>query len=176
MKYCYRCKTTKSYDLFRKDKNRVDGLNPWCKDWCKIYQIEKRRENLEKILQQERVASTRYYHTKRKLSVTYRISHNLSSVVQFSLKGNKGRKHVEDILGFSVEKDLIPHLQSTWKEGMSWENYGKGPGKWSIDHIKPIVSFTFTSYNDEEFKECWALSNLQALWSLENSSKSGRML
>lgn len=51
---------------------------------------------------------------------------------------------------------------------MNWGNYGK----WHIDHIKPICSFKINSYEDQAFKECWALQNLRPLWALDNLKKS----
>jgi len=40
-----------------------------------------------------------------------------------------------------------------------------------IDHIRPISSFKYTSADDEDFKKCWALSNLQWLPADVNMSK-----
>ncbi|KKK53814.1 hypothetical protein LCGC14_3091030, partial [marine sediment metagenome] len=40
-------------------------------------------------------------------------------------------------------------------------NYGKVKGNWVIDHIRPDSSFTYTSVEDEEFQNLWALENLQ---------------
>ena len=45
-----------------------------------------------------------------------------------------------------------------------------------IDHIRPVSSFYFTKIEDKEFKECWALSNLQPLWASENCSKGANFL
>jgi len=58
---------------------------------------------------------------------------------------------------------------------MTWENYGNDKKSWSIDHIKPQSSFNYISVNDEEFKQCWALKNLQPLWHLENIKKSNKI-
>lgn len=63
------------------------------------------------------------------------------------------------------KSELMEHLASKFKEGMSWENYGK----WHIDHIKPCSMFNME--NKEEFDECWALENLQPLWAIENIMK-----
>ncbi len=58
-------------------------------------------------------------------------------------------------------QELISHIEKLFVGGMCWENYGD----WHLDHIIPISLFTFNSYDHPEFKECWALSNLQPLWS-----------
>ena len=77
--------------------------------------------------------------------------------------------HIFDILGYSVE-DLFAHLESKFQQGMTWDNYGQ----WHIDHIKPESLFNYSSFNDNEFKECWSLDNLQPLWAKDNLKKSNK--
>ena len=55
---------------------------------------------------------------------------------------------------------------------MSWDNYGE----WHIDHILPDSSFYYVSTEDDEFKKCWALSNLQPLWAIDNLKKSNKII
>jgi hypothetical protein len=64
------------------------------------------------------------------------------------------------------------HLEKQFTKGMTWDNYGE----WHVDHIRPMSSFNFTSVDDPEFKECWALCNLQPLWELDNLSKGSEYL
>lgn len=75
----------------------------------------------------------------------------------------------KDMLGYSV-KDLKEHLESLFKEGMNWENYGNKVGNWSIDHIRPISSFT----TEDSVAEINALSNLQPMWHSQNCSKGNK--
>ncbi len=56
---------------------------------------------------------------------------------------------------------------------MSWENYGKGKGKWNIDHEIPCRSFDLTK--EEEQYKCFHWSNLQPLWEQDNSGKCDMM-
>ena len=53
---------------------------------------------------------------------------------------------------------------------MSWDN----AGEWHIDHIIPDSWFNYKSIEDQQFKDCWALNNLQPMWKLENISKGNR--
>jgi len=53
---------------------------------------------------------------------------------------------------------------------MTWLNYGK----WHIDHKKPKSLFKYNSYNEQAFKDCWSLANLQPLWAHDNISKSNK--
>jgi hypothetical protein len=55
---------------------------------------------------------------------------------------------------------------------MTWMNYGE----WHIDHILPIDSFNFQSYEDYQFKECWSLENLQPLWAIDNIRKGNKII
>lgn len=68
---------------------------------------------------------------------------------------------VSDLLGCSIE-EARDHLESQFKEGMSWQNHGE----WHIDHIRPCASF-----EDPADSACWNYSNLQPLWASENCAK-----
>lgn len=61
----------------------------------------------------------------------------------------------------------MQHLQSTFQEGMNWNNYGK----WEIDHIIPCSAFDLTI--EENQRKCFHYSNLQALWERDNIVKGG---
>jgi len=74
-------------------------------------------------------------------------------------------------VGYSLAK-LRGHLQKRFEPGMSWSNYGCNDGQWQIDHIKPVSSFDFSSYDDKDFKCCWSLSNLRPLWARENWARN----
>ena len=63
---------------------------------------------------------------------------------------------------------LKEHLQSKFKDGMNWDNYGS----WHIDHIIPLSSAKTT----EEFNTLCHYTNLQPLWASENLSKGKKMV
>lgn len=73
------------------------------------------------------------------------------------------------MLDYTFE-ELAERLKSTFKPGMTWDNYGE----WEVDHITPDSWFEYNSYQDEGFKKSWALENLQALWKHENAGKSNK--
>ena len=64
-------------------------------------------------------------------------------------------------------KELKEHLESQFKEGMTWDNYGFYG--WHIDHIRPISSFDLE--DEEQMKQCFHYTNLQPLWAEENLKK-----
>jgi 5-methylcytosine-specific restriction endonuclease McrA len=100
----------------------------------------------------------------------FRLKKLMSHRIRVSLKSSKDGKCLQDVLGYSVD-ELRNHLESKFYNGMTWDNYGE----WHIDHIKPISSFNFSSYSEDEFRKCWNLDNLQPLWARDNLSKGARL-
>lgn len=92
-----------------------------------------------------------------------RISSQLATAV------NKGGGKVFEILGYSLAS-LQKHLESQFQPGMTWANYGE----WHIDHRTPASWFTYANVQDDQFRQCWALENLQPKWAAENISKGNR--
>ena len=110
---------------------------------------------------------------KRRQVISNRLSQNMATAIWASLKGKKNNKKWELLVGYTL-RQLKNHLEKQFKKGMSWANYSRYG--WHIDHIRPISSFRFTSYDDQQFKECWRLENLQPLWAKENLSKGSRII
>ena len=77
----------------------------------------------------------------------------------------EGRTH--ELLGYSA-KELCEHLESLFKDGMTWDNQGE----WHIDHRIPQSHFT----NIDQLKECFALDNLKPEWGEWNISKGDRFI
>lgn len=84
-------------------------------------------------------------------------------------------------------RELREHLESQFADWMNWSNWGKyhtdewldhdsSTWRWQIDHIIPHSSFRYSSMEDEEFKKCWALSNLRPLSAKENILKGNRLV
>jgi hypothetical protein len=97
----------------------------------------------------------------------YRLTSSMRVSISRGLaKGVKASRRTENLLGYSFD-DLRGHLEAQFRDGMSWQNYGK----WHVDHIKPLASFNYQSPDDPEFKSAWSLCNLQPLWAVENWSK-----
>jgi 5-methylcytosine-specific restriction endonuclease McrA len=108
------------------------------------------------------------------------------------LKNNPGymakfyaRKRIKNMLknkgvwasGGSVSKwigcsgqDLKHHLESKFKDGMTWDNHGS---MWEIDHIIPLASASLTNTSEVVRLSHW--SNLQPLLKHENKAKSDRV-
>lgn len=91
---------------------------------------------------------------------------------RYALGANVRGKHWEDLLGYTGAQ-AIDRLRETIPPGYTWEDFLSG--QLHIDHIFPIASFEIASIEDENFRRCWALDNLQLLPELENKSKGARL-
>ena len=113
---------------------------------------------------------------KRDADPKFRLDGIMATTISKALRGKKAGRKWEELVGYSVE-DLMIHLESKFEPWMNWDNYGvyeEGKFKWHIDHIKPKSLFNYTYPEDKEFKECWALKNLQPLEAIENIKKSNK--
>ncbi len=114
-----------------------------------------------------------YQKERKKNDPQFRLKCYFSTSIWYALKKKGSSKKGyswEKIVGYTT-KELMVHLENQFTEGMTWDTYGK----WHIDHIIPQSAFHFTSYEDDEFQECWALNNLQPLWSQDNLIKSNKI-
>jgi len=125
-----------------------------------------KKENVEKVNAHQRRWSNKY----RKTNPVFRLNVNVSTNICHSLKGKKAGRGWESLVGYSLN-DLEKHLEGKFDEKMTWDNYGS---HWEVDHIKPKSLFGYKHPEDKEFKECWALDNLQPLEASENRSKGNK--
>jgi len=155
-------------------KRRVDSLTKEEVNEINIKRRERYKKNKEKINKQQRE-----YRKRRMKNPKNRLNHNISSSISSSLKRNKNGYHWEDIVGYTIN-DLKNHLESLWEPWMNWDNYGNPNGDhtdcWHIDHVVPKSWFNYTSYEDEEFKLCWSLKNLQPKEGKINMSKQNKYI
>jgi len=102
------------------------------------------------------------------------------------LKSKKAGKTWASFVDYTVD-EFISHLESLFEEGMTLDNHGLGKDCWHIDHVIPIRYILEDGsyyWNQEElgdpssstFKRCWALDNLQPLWSTDNLAKSNKFI
>lgn len=105
---------------------------------------------------------------KRATDPSFAIRERMSAQIGQALRGRKAGRSWEAIVGYTLG-DLMQHLERQFLPGMTWENRAK----WHIDHIVPLVGFTFDGPDDPEIARAWSLSNLRPLWAGENIRKSG---
>jgi len=93
------------------------------------------------------------------------LRNRLKDLMRTTKKG--GSHSVSALIGCST-KQLAKHLESQFKKGMSWDNYGIDG--WHVDHVLPCSSF---DHNDpRQVAQCWHWTNLRPLWAKENMLKS----
>lgn len=111
----------------------------------------------------------KYMNDRNKADVNFRLAGNLRHRIYAAIVGNKkGGSAVRD-LGISVE-GLKLHLESMFKEGMTWENYGP---LWHVDHIIPLISFDLEDRT--QFLAASHYTNLQPLWAEDNYEKGAKL-
>jgi hypothetical protein len=120
----------------------------------------------KQVHREQHLEQAKKYSKNQRKDPFKRISKNMSKAIWQSLKGKKGGSHWLSFVDFTIE-ELTIHLESKFKEGMTWENYGK---YWHVDHIRPLSWFNL----ELEFKDAWCLGNLQPLEAVLNLRKNNR--
>jgi hypothetical protein len=162
----YRKDNAKSLREYEKEYRKD---NESYKEWEKQHNKEYAKKNKVRINKYK----NSWQKDKLKNDIKFRILRNFSSLMRFTLKDKKNGEHCFKMVNYTV-KDLKKHLEAQFEPGMDWDNYGLYG--WHIDHIIPSSWFHFTSYEDEGFKQCWALENLQPKWAKDNISKGNRYI
>lgn len=154
-------KKRKSENHKKWSENKRDYLNDYHQKW--------REKNIDKHREYKR----KYEKHRKDTDPTYKLIANFRTAIYQVLKENnvEKNKHYFDILKYTPD-ELIGHLESQFKDGMSWDNYGE----WHVDHKTPISSYTINEIGDKQFMECWSLNNLQPLWGKENIQKSNKFI
>jgi hypothetical protein len=197
MKVCSKCRRNLPDECYHKSKSTYSGLQSRCKDCRKeTINVEKdilrKKKWLENNQERRREVARNYYHNHKeevkirnstperikkrndriakrmKEDINFRLKNCLRLRILRAIKENYKHSSTIELLGCNIY-ECRRHLESLFKEGMTWENYGK---EWHIDHIKPCVLFDMTK--ESEQKECFNFKNLQPLWAEENLSKSDK--
>lgn len=153
-KFCYKCERwlPATSEYFDKRRLKVDSSLSFCSP-CKKCRREWMRSYCGVYLDN---------------NVTQKLSQRMSQAMWKSLVNGKHGHHWETLVDYTLD-ELKTHLEEQMHPWMTWDNYGRC---WHIDHIRPVSSFSFESYNDPEFKKCWRLRNLQPMWAGDNFRKS----
>lgn len=182
LKTCVECKVRKEKTYFSKNKRKPDGLDSYCKECTNIRTSNHYKLNKNNILSRHRnynktnriknsLTKLNYYHTVLSNDPQYRIMHSLRERTRIALKRRKTLKTNKTLELIGCSKEFLRnYLESKFTEGMNWDNYGNGDGKWCIDHIRPCASFDLT--DPEQQKICFHYTNLQPLWWIDNLLKS----
>jgi hypothetical protein len=101
--------------------------------------------------------------------LSFKLAKNLRTRVGQAVKGGcKGGSSVKK-LGCPIS-DFIGYIGNKFWPGMVWKDWGKGPGKWNLDHIIPLSVFDLT--DPEQYCLAAHYTNYQPLWFEDNSKKN----
>ncbi len=180
-KICSKCKEEKEVCDFYKDSTRKGGYGHTCKSCYKQKRQsinlnkEKRRERDKKYYSNNigkiRVYQKKYQNNRYKNDIDFKLTTNIRRRVSLFLQSSNMSKTNKtfDIVG-CTQQQLKEHIQSQFKDNMSWENYGYYG--WHIDHIIPLSS----AKTEEEIYKLCHYTNLQPLWAEDNLKKSNKIL
>ena len=115
-------------------------------------------------------AAQKRANKKTRATIQGRLSGSIGLAIRTALKGNKKGHHWETLVDYTLEQ-LKQRLEMNFDDNMNWENYGN---YWWIDHIKPVSLFNFKTPEDQSFKDCWALANLQPMEKIANIIKGNK--
>lgn len=102
---------------------------------------------------------------QKKRDPACKLAGNLRSRMGALLNGRSKSASTLKLLGCSIP-EWKAHLESLFKPGMAWENYGP---VWHVDHIKPCDLFDLTV--PEQQAACFNWENTQPLFAVENLKK-----
>lgn len=162
----------------RKENNKKyhnshkEQSNERSREWNEFNKDRKKELNRKQYLENKEIHNKKAneYNKKRKShDPLFKLTVSIRRLISTSIKrrGYKKNSKTEKILGISFNEFKI-FIESKFKEGMTWENYGE----WHLDHIIPIsISIDESDiYNLNNYK------NFQPLWAFENLSKSNKII
>ena len=166
-------KTQKHSKQRREEWRKYDATPERIASAAKRYQ-----ENKEQILKAKRIRVRQPEFKIRNVAwkmkryhedPVYRAKDILRRQLWWFCKKRKGKKEgrTHELLGYS-SKELCEHLETLFKDGMTWDNQGE----WHIDHKIPQSYFKSV----DQLKECFALSNLKPEWGSWNMSKGNKFI
>lgn len=176
---CTKCSIDKPTDEFHKNSKSKTGCQAYCKLCVSNVQKNIYIKNRDSILeykaayrstpefkQKSRIYESNYAKIRKINGKSFKTKFGgiLRDILRRCLKHTDKVKtnSTYTLLGYDTQK-LKQRIESQFKSGMSWDNYGQ----WHIDHKKPISKFS----KDSSISTINALCNLQPLWALDNRQK-----
>ena len=157
---------------YNRKYNKIYWARPEVKQKWKEYLQEyfKRPEVKEKQKEyRNRPEVKRRKYEQRQNNPAYKKRQQLRDKVRLAVvKKTRYTSTIHELIGCNVST-ARNFLQSQFQPWMNWENYGRGKGKWCIDHIIPVASIDI--FNKEQVKRIFHYTNMQPLGFLKNCEK-----
>jgi hypothetical protein len=154
----------RAYYVKNKSKCNEQSHNWYEKN--KTVALEQSRQRQKKNRARESERRKIRYHN----DLQYRLRRLLRSRLGKCLKNKTKKGSAIGLLGCTIEQ-LIFYLESQFRDGMNWGNYGT---MWSIDHIYPLSKADLE--DTKQLELVCHYSNLQPLTIEENSAKRDLIL
>jgi len=150
---------------------RAESLRMWKEGKKNCPEYKKSRAEYSRRYQIANPEKVRAYKRKALRNPKNRLRKNmrtrLKELIRSAMTG--GTQTTRYFIGCSTSH-LSAHLQSQFKRGMTWENYGT---HWHVDHILPVSSFDHT--DTKQVSQCWHWTNLRPLEAKKNLAKGCRI-
>jgi hypothetical protein len=143
----------------------AQGLVPWNKGKSLFANKEEYRIHKNEIRKEKRKFET----------INQKFADRIRTLIRNQIRRHCKRKKntkTEILLGCNPNF-FMKYLSNMFTEGMSWNNYGNGKGKWNIDHIRPVSRFDLSNINEQ--KKAFNFTNCRPLWAIENIKKGNKI-
>lgn len=154
-KTCAKCGQRKTIDQFPKHTTSSDGFASYCKVCKNELNVQRRKK--DPVARIKHYTVTRIQNEWPKEDVPGDLYTNLEFYLGYELWKLKA----------ALKKDLKEREGITLQEAFE--------KKYHLDHKIPHMSFASEVIGDEEFKKCWAISNLWLIPASVNLQKGAQM-
>lgn len=127
---------------------------------------EYKRKRYPNLTEEQKEKRRAYARNRRATDIQFRLQMNLRGRLCAAIKNKQKKGSAIRDLGCTI-KEFMDYIALKFKDGMTWENWGKA---WELDHIIPISYFDLT--NRDELLKAVHYTNYQPLTCEENSRKS----
>lgn len=184
-KICTKCKIEKPSTEFYNSNKTKDGKTTCCGECYRIKSRIYHYENKESIAKKSKLyrknnrdyfnkknkewaKKTGYYSTYQKKRLEkdafFKFKNRLRTLIRNAVTKQGYTKNSKSFQILGCEYNyFITYIESKFKDGMNWDNYGK----WHLDHIIPISS----ARNEQDIIKLNHYTNFQPLWAKDNLIK-----
>ena len=176
-KLCRKSQSSKSYEknkaavlIKQKEKyynNHEESLKYSRECYHKNGEVNRARKREYNKSERGRQVFREWQALQMKTNNLFRAKKNLRNRYNAIIRQYRIKKRTSSVK--SINSSFIDYITDQFMEGMTWDNYGKGFGKWSIDHYIPLSYLQIDSSVQEELNHFF---NLTPMWNSENTKKS----
>lgn len=165
-------------------KNARQAWNYWMQTLAPDYWMQSYYDALGEPWRNPRLTEAERYRVRYSIDPSFAIKERIrrqvtkaakrdgvGELLRGALRRGGQSPMAEKLLGYGID-DLRLHLERQFTKGMSWDRFMAG--EIHIDHIIPQSHFDMR--DEDQWRKCWCLSNLQPLWARENLEKRDRVL